>query len=403
RPTDHPAMVTIASCNGAEIAEFKQAGASLAHELHVQGVPVVIASQFPLSKSGSVLMVSEIYRRVLHGEDVRVALHLTRRRLFNHATKHHDWASLVAYVSLPDDIDGQFDELTDKVRRKRVEHGLQKLDQRISPDYHSEAMHVPFAPDLEEISSLTSQLEKPLEELKLVDQEKQTSRTAGVLASTYKRLSQMRFAAILNVNEGTRGDEETSRPSREAIEHQQSLGLMDLMQSRDYYLTAMKRDRAGSWAYVQYLSLSAILHHEGMDSTPVALEHLDSARVLSSLTIAAGENGDDSTAHAALAELELLSWVIKGGDPGQANRCAQRIVKHLERFLSAVEPGDFEVYATWRQFQRYRVWFSRPLNPDRGGDRAFYPNTDPVNPATEAMNALPIAYLGDHVRGVPAG
>jgi CHAT domain-containing protein len=44
-----PAVVTLASCYGGSTGSVTGVGASIAHALHADGIPMVIASQFPLS------------------------------------------------------------------------------------------------------------------------------------------------------------------------------------------------------------------------------------------------------------------------------------------------------------------------------------------------------------------
>ena len=74
---------------------------SLAQELHRLGVPVVVASQLPLTMAGSVVMARVFYRYLLEGDDVRRALHAARVALRDDANAGHDWLSLVGYVRLP--------------------------------------------------------------------------------------------------------------------------------------------------------------------------------------------------------------------------------------------------------------------------------------------------------------
>ena len=97
-----PDVVTLATCDSANSTEAVLApGASIAHVLHQAGVPLVVASQFPLSKRGSVLVAREFYSGLLWGEHPWVLMHRVRMAL--HGTQghgDHDWASLVVYEAL---------------------------------------------------------------------------------------------------------------------------------------------------------------------------------------------------------------------------------------------------------------------------------------------------------------
>jgi hypothetical protein len=47
-----PAVVTLASCDAANVGSVAGAGSSIAHALHEAGIPMVVAGQFPLSFAG---------------------------------------------------------------------------------------------------------------------------------------------------------------------------------------------------------------------------------------------------------------------------------------------------------------------------------------------------------------
>ena len=91
-----PAVVTLASCNSGAVGGVTGLGASIAHALHEAGIPLVIASQFPLSFGGSVRMVQTLYDGLLWGEDPRAVLVDLRRQLHTEFPDTADWASLGA-------------------------------------------------------------------------------------------------------------------------------------------------------------------------------------------------------------------------------------------------------------------------------------------------------------------
>ncbi|WP_395752585.1 CHAT domain-containing protein [Prosthecobacter sp.] len=108
-PAD-PLVVTLASCNGgtvSSVVNFAGAGASVAHALHAEGIPVVIASQFPLSFRGSVKMVETLYAGMLRGDDPRSLVHDLRGQMQGSLPDTHDWASLVTYAALPHEFERQ--------------------------------------------------------------------------------------------------------------------------------------------------------------------------------------------------------------------------------------------------------------------------------------------------------
>lgn len=113
-----PMVVTLASCHGGGQGSIVGAGGSIAHALHTAGIPIVIASQFPLTFEGSVIMVETLYQRLLWGDDPRELLTDLRRRLHSQLPSSHDWASIVAYTTLPSVFGRQLANL-ERIRSKK--------------------------------------------------------------------------------------------------------------------------------------------------------------------------------------------------------------------------------------------------------------------------------------------
>ena len=99
----HPLVVSLATCDSGNQAQVIFPTMSLAHALHAAGVPLVVGSLFPLSYRGSVVMTEALYSGLLRGRDPRRVLYDVRHDMFRADQQTHDWASLVAYASLPDD------------------------------------------------------------------------------------------------------------------------------------------------------------------------------------------------------------------------------------------------------------------------------------------------------------
>ena len=99
--------MTLAICDSAGQRAVVHPTVHLAHALHVQGIPLVVASQLPLTVRGSVRLVKSLHQRLFAGWHPTWALHSARMELFHHRQESHDWASLVAYVRLPRSFDEQ--------------------------------------------------------------------------------------------------------------------------------------------------------------------------------------------------------------------------------------------------------------------------------------------------------
>jgi hypothetical protein len=127
-----PAVVTLASCYGGSVGSVTGVGASIAHALHADGIPLVIASQFPLSFGGSVRMVEILYEGLLSGEDPRRLLIDLRRSLHTQFPDTHDWASVTAYSSLPPNFDRQLAFVQIQRARRSIDVALDLADEVVA-------------------------------------------------------------------------------------------------------------------------------------------------------------------------------------------------------------------------------------------------------------------------------
>jgi hypothetical protein len=101
-----PTLVSLASCDSANQNTVIRPGSSIAHELHQEGVPWVVASQMPLTFKGSTTLTRLLYGGLFNGDDPRWVLYRLRGELARDP-ESHDWASLVVYASFPNNFDEQ--------------------------------------------------------------------------------------------------------------------------------------------------------------------------------------------------------------------------------------------------------------------------------------------------------
>lgn len=88
-----PALVTVSACDSAN--EPNNSFGSVAYELHVYGIPLVLASQFRLRKEVSTASVAHVYEELLGGGDPLGILAALRRQL---APRDNEaWANEVVY------------------------------------------------------------------------------------------------------------------------------------------------------------------------------------------------------------------------------------------------------------------------------------------------------------------
>lgn len=336
-----PLVVTIAACDSANQSQILFANYSVVQELHRRGIPVVIGSQLPLTKPGSVELTREFYAHLLKGADVRLALHSGRVALHQCKDAGHDWMSLVGYVRLPPE--GYAQHLMEFGLRAELAmlDAAQKRADRLSLEKGSPA-------DFEAVAILVrdrlASLEKRRRELdpaqrQLVDE------CNGLLSSAYKRLAELLFTRS---QWGGDTRDQDLKASREA-----------LGQSLERYRSAYQSSINSHWVGVQQLALEAALSRRFTRAEDwqivrwVAERERDSVR----------EDGrKDYWSCGTLAEAWLLAPIA-----GQSrNLDAAREALSLLRERSSGE--DFPIESTRRQLKRYVTWWTNPNGFFPGGD-----------------------------------
>jgi len=364
-----PTVVTIASCEGAQGGTVVGAGASIAHALHEAGVPLVVASQFPLSFAASVVMVQVLYTGLLNGSDPRRLLNDLRLQLKSRVPATHDWASIVAYVSLPEDFNSQLSHLRIDQAKRSIEAALDHADtlsRRMSKRYTTGTGigsgtgtgtgTGSGSPIPQQVTVTLQALKEPQERLKKAQQRleellngsylEQTS-IYGLLASTQKRLAEILWRAVSQSVAGVTLEQRS--------EHQQQ-ALTALRASRDFYKQAFDANCAQSWGLVQNLALIAVL--QGADK--IEPDDWQLAKLLANRDLSSESRERRTWARSDLIELYLLAMLRADGGVALVGKDAvdQKIREHLAQFLQVVDLRSFEIHSTRRQLLRYLEFFN---------------------------------------------
>lgn len=333
-----PAVVSIAACDSGGVGSVVGAGASVAHAVHEAGVPLVVASQFPLSFAGSVIMVEGLYERLLWGADPRRALNCLRREMRSRIADTHDWASLVAYAAFPPDLEVQ-------VARERRERVADSIGVALDRADGFLKYQDPADGEGKSLQEALDCLERGLERLKNLSEGK-----IGLLASTEKRKAQVLYQASKRaLSEDDR--KRWSQASRKALED-----------ARKHYREVYQRDPVASWAMVQYLALSEVLGDPSADR----FQLWTMAKGLAEVDLRHGQGRVPAWAHSSLAELCMLSTLLDPGAtgvPSTAEACEQAR-HHARELLRVTEDFVVDLYVAQRQFRRYESWFQELLSPD---------------------------------------
>ena len=371
-----PAVVTLASCNSGAVGSVAGVGASIAHALHQAGIPLVVASQFPLSFGGSVRMVEALYGGLLWGEDPRGLLVDLRRQLHAEFPASHDWASLTAYSSLPADFNAQLATAQIQRAMTSIDVALNQADAVVGQlpptaplaplrppprgkQLLSAAAPVPKAAEPTTAALMTT-LDAAIQRVRAAKQrlqatmqrhDSQRTRILGLLASTEKREAALSHQRHLR----------TRKPAER--ETQRAAMWTSLARSRGLYFQCYAQERVPYWT-TQYLSLTVVLRAggqlDGQADSPgrdtTALWNLAEVQALHALE--STQRLDRAWALGNLIELYLLAPAI-GGLAKRGAGWDALAASHARLLADGAAEGAFEVFSTRRQVQRYLDWFAR--------------------------------------------
>jgi hypothetical protein len=347
-----PTVVTLASCNSANVGSVTGVGASISHALHEAGIPMVIASQFPLSFGGSVTLVHELYQGLLWGEDPRRLLVGLRRRLHSQFKNTHDWASVTAYASLPPNFERQLAEASIQQAMASIDSVLRSADRVLgtfsthvkSSSWAAQASETDKQALLENVQKQVASAKQRLDGV-MRAHPAQRARILGRLASTEKREAQMRYQV-----------EHEHDPSREVLE--------SLERARAYYWEAYCLRRSQPWELVQYLSLTLVLQELNRLPKPLGRTDQDTtslwlaAEVQSLGDAATGAPGERAWACGNLVELHLLVPFVEKLAEMRPD-AGRKAVEYAKEVVSLAGAGSFHVFSTRRQILRYLEWLIR--------------------------------------------
>jgi hypothetical protein len=330
-----PTLVSLATCDSGNIGSVLTPGGSIAHELHAGGIPWVIASQFPLWMRASSMAAEILYNGLLRGDDPRWVLYDMRQRLRTGSAGTHDWASIVAYASVPWDFERQVEAFRNRQIRTALEVKFDKAEQILKASPKVGAVELAELDSL--YKSIRGDLARWLEALPSSAPLRERAERLGMSGASEKRI------AILCKREG---DEEQARKAYAA--------------ACDHYQRALEADPVNHWVITQYLSLRAVL--AGKDERgSLVREYGDwwiAARQIALWELRSASGESEAWAHGTLAELEMLGAIYREGDVYR-EEVKRRVIEHCRAICDLAVKEPFPVRSTLRQFQRYLEFWKR--------------------------------------------
>ena len=352
-----PSVVTIAACDSGQQGSVVVPGGSVAHDLHTAGVPLVVASQFPISERAARPFVETLYTDFLWGEHPLRSLAALRRRLAIQFPDEHSWASIVAYECLPRDFDDQLAEVRYRQTKRALEAAVRRLERLATADADRirllETTGKPFADDFHspEPDAYRAAREAVTTAVSVLpDSGPWAAECAGLAASAHKRAAEVAFWLSLapDLDDATGA----ARAAQSVDDLQESLRryratMATMLSTND---AVAHRVAAAHWLVSQVLALTVQLEDRLDDDLAAAL------RLTAQVDLYLPDHGKRGWANGSLLEGALLQLTAEDPRPG----AAALAVDAAHEIVRLCGMHSEQVASTRRQVNRYRYWWSRP-------------------------------------------
>jgi CHAT domain-containing protein/metallo-beta-lactamase superfamily protein len=340
-----PAVVTLASCDSGNVGQVVVPGASFAHALHQSGITLVVASQFPLTKEGSVTVASILYPGLLWGDNPWVLLHRVRSELHSrYGATSHDWASLVAYEAFPSNLLDQLQMLRYKQARQAINAALEGVDQMVKESVEDKA-----ALDTAKFEARLAGVAAAAE--RLPSDGNYAMECLGLQGSSQKRLAAAQYLlASADATQAKQHLDSNYSCLESAFGHYQRAVRGFLVNEG----RPVQREATLHWVLVQQLSLAAVLgtkHDEGKWLTALLAAELYRDHAV---------HTERAWARGSLAELYLLRLANPDLDEQEREHARAEALRYAEE-LSQMYPWEdaFPVRSTRVQFRRFFTWWGQ--------------------------------------------
>jgi hypothetical protein len=334
---DPPVVVTLATCDSGNPGGVLVPGGSLAHALQAFGIPWVFASQFPLTKRGSVRMVETLYEQLLSGEDPCRTLRSLRETLHINAQNDHDWASIVGYVTTIEDHDAKVDSLWVKHKRALIDRDFERSD----------ALREELATttDATKTAALKQQLAGHM-----ADAEQRLAHWDGRFPDDGSKARRELRAECLGLQGAMKKRTAEVHHVTGASEKQWK---GDLRMALSYYGAALELGWTEThWQMTQYLSLLAVLNDH---DEPLLFKN--ALRWAEKELTRSASASECAWAHGTLAELEMLRFYHDHTQGLIGEEAGRKAAEHCREIVRLMGLDSFHVLSTRRQFLRYRNWW----------------------------------------------
>lgn len=337
-----PTLVSLATCDSGNTGTTIVPGGSIAHALHAAGIPWIVASQFPLWMNASTIAAESLYEGIFKGEDPRWVLYNLRQRLRTDCMNTHDWASIIAYASVPWNFEKQVEAFNERQTKAKIEVLFDEAEARTQNACDKTKSKLERDVEFAEVYSLYKNIRSTLslwrKGLSKYSPAKDHAIRLGISAASEKRIGTI---CVMQKNL-----DQANKSYQNACE---------------FYKQALLKEPNNHWVITQYLSIRAILINSDEESDQLQDELHTwwvAAKQISHWQYENATGESRAWSLATLAELELLGSIYCNQRISLKTRTKQ-IVRCCRELVKSVGPGTFPVFSTRRQFKRYQDFWAK--------------------------------------------
>ena len=366
-----PWCVVLCTCYSSNIGGVVHPTASLAHALHVAGIPFVVASQYPLTFGAANKLCQTLYPLELRGEDPRRTLRDVRHAIASHMRQTHDWASLIAYAAWPSDVEQQLDEVRLARVFAQLEAAQDWADRVIAhADVRgdSEAGASVIARSLRMVEAASKRLKYEARSKERERDEIRYRKGPDEMSPHERRHLQGNVTTLLTEIYGLLG---SASKRRARLHDHQGMSVQAeeaLCEAAGWYLKGTELQATEHWTSCQSFVLLGLGCREegwaGENERSSAREQWRVAKIAA--TRALQEPSDRVWAYATLIEVELWRPVLgmsREATNEARKKCqdeaTERAKGYLRELIEEAKFDKFPLQSTVRQLRRYIDWWGQ--------------------------------------------
>lgn len=362
-----PWCVVLTVCDSGSVGGVLHPNASIAHALHIAGVPFVVASQYPLTFGAAIKLTESFYPMEMRGEDPRRTLRDVRHAIATHMRETHDWASVVAYAGWPSNLQKQIDQVRLARLLEQLEAAQAWADTVTAGDENARNREEVLTNSKTLVTEAVRRLEREAKthELSLASVEYRNA--INEISKPERQHLRGEIISLLTEIYGLLGSA-NKRLSKLCMElEKEADSLTSLREACDWYVKGARLQAPEHWTNCQAFVIQALVSMSEGGNEKLRKEARDNWRLAyEAASRDHHEEGGRIWAFSTLIEVALWRPFFELGESANArqreranNKAIAEATGYLHELQREAGPRAFPVQSTVRQLRRYTDWWGK--------------------------------------------